>query len=41
MLADVDEALHAHAAWSRGARERQATADAALRDRARQLAASG
>ena len=40
MLADIDEALTAHAAWSDGAREREAAAEAALLDRARELAAS-
>jgi argininosuccinate lyase len=38
MLADIDETLTAHAAWSDGAREREATAETALLDRARELA---
>src|SRR5213080_4895637 len=37
MLADIDETLTAHAAWSDGAREREATAETALLDRAREL----
>jgi hypothetical protein len=38
MLADIDETLTAHAAWSDGARKREATAETALLDRARELA---
>src|SRR5438874_3656795 len=38
MLADIDETLTAHAAWSDGAREREAAAEPALLDRARELA---
>src|SRR5436305_5698278 len=38
MLADMDEALTEHAAWSDGARTRDATAETALLDRARELA---
>jgi hypothetical protein len=38
MLADIDESLAAHTAWSDGAREREATAEAALLERARDLA---
>ena len=40
MLADIDEALTAHADWSDSARKREAAAEAALLDRARALAAS-
>jgi argininosuccinate lyase len=39
MLADIDEALTAHAEWSDGARERAANAEAGLLERARELAA--
>ena len=38
MLAGLDETLAAHAAWSDAAREREAAAEAALLDRARELA---
>jgi argininosuccinate lyase len=38
MLAGIDEALAAHAAWSDEAREREAAAETALLDRARELA---
>jgi argininosuccinate lyase len=38
MLADIDEALAAHAEWGEGAREREARAEAALLERARALA---
>ena len=38
MLADIDEALTAHAAWSDGVREREATAETALLNRTRDLA---
>jgi hypothetical protein len=38
MLGDIEETLTAHAAWSDDARKRQATAEAALLDRARELA---
>jgi argininosuccinate lyase len=38
MLADIDEALAAHADWSADARRRQENAEAALLDRARELA---
>jgi hypothetical protein len=38
MLADIDETLTAHAAWSDGARKREATAETALLGRARELA---
>jgi argininosuccinate lyase len=42
MLAGIDETLAAHAAWSDAARAREAAAEAALLDRARELAgASG
>jgi argininosuccinate lyase len=40
MLADLDEALTAHAVWSKGARDRETAAEAALLDRARTLASS-
>jgi argininosuccinate lyase len=40
MLADIEAALTTHADWSRGAHERQATAEAALRRRAQELAGS-
>ena len=40
MLADIEEAVTAHAAWSARAQERQATADAALRSRAHELSGS-
>jgi argininosuccinate lyase len=39
MLADVGEAVDAQAAWSTAARERDAAAEAALLERARELAA--
>ena len=39
MLADLDEALAAHAAWTEDARERAATAETALLTRARELSA--
>ena len=38
MLAEIDETLTEHTAWSDGAREREADAEAALLDRARELA---
>jgi argininosuccinate lyase len=38
MLAGLDETLAAHAAWSEGARAREAAAETALLDRARELA---
>ncbi len=38
MLADIDEALAEHAAWTESAREREAAAETALLDRARELA---
>jgi argininosuccinate lyase len=38
MLADIDETLTAHAAWSNRVREREATAETALLNRARELA---
>jgi hypothetical protein len=38
MLAEVDEALAEHAAWSAGARERAAAAETELLERARELA---
>jgi argininosuccinate lyase len=40
MLAGIEETLTAHAAWSHRAHEQQATAERALRDRARELAGS-
>ena len=39
MLVGIDKALGEHAAWSERAREREATAETALLDRARELAA--
>jgi argininosuccinate lyase len=41
MLAHVDEALATHSAWSESTREREASAEAALLDRARALASAG
>ena len=38
MLADIEATLTAHAAWSHRANEQQATAEAALRGRAQELA---
>ena len=38
MLADIDATLAEHAEWSYGARTREATAETALLDRARELA---
>jgi argininosuccinate lyase len=38
MLTTVDQTLAAHAAWSDGVREQEATAEAALLNRARELA---
>ena len=38
MLAEIDETLTEHTAWSDGAREQEADAEAALLDRARELA---
>ena len=38
MLADIDETLTEHAAWSDSARKREASAETALLDRARELA---
>ena len=40
MLAGIEEALTAHAAWSGRVHEEQATTEAALRDRAEELAGS-
>src|ERR687887_1595005 len=40
MLADIEETLTAHAAWSHRAHEQEATAEAALRRRAQELAGS-
>jgi len=40
MLVDIDETLAVHAAWSDGAREQEAIAEAALLDCARAVAAS-
>jgi argininosuccinate lyase len=39
MLTNIDEALAAHGEWSTGAREREAAAEAALLERARELVA--
>jgi argininosuccinate lyase len=41
MLAEVDQTIAAHAAWSRAAQEREDTAETALLDRARELAGAG
>jgi argininosuccinate lyase len=41
MLAGLDEALASHAAWSEAVRGREAAAETALLDRARELASAG